>query len=672
MVVGLVTTALTPVQHALAADEPDLLVGIDDITPTLAEPGKTLTMTGTVTNRDDHVWKNVQAYLVIPKTPFTTRAQFDEVVGSGETYTGRRIVELDTIDILGDLDPDQSTSFRLRVPYEQLGLTGAEGVYPVGVQLLGTDVDGTRGTDAIGRATTFLPLVDDVGGGEVSTGLVWPFVSPVTRGGDGDYEDVEAFVRTIGPDGRLRHLLDLAATMPAGATTVMIDPALLQAADDVAEGRRLREQATPDQTAAAASFRDDLLTLARSTSTWVVDHDRPDLLAISRSGDDERLLQAVDSTTDIEAEALSLAGRRVSWLAGGVDRDVLELVRRGANRPAVVGSGSLPGWDRRDGSFVRIPTEGGDLPVLVADKLAAKVPGVRSVATVRQGLLAEAALAVLQQGIDDGSRADALVVVPSSWDPGPSWSAANLPGVFDLDWVAARTPNSQLDGELPVYEGEVDGVGDGEGLDATQIAAVTHLLSRAAVLGDVLADRESFDAATDRDVADLLSVRWRGERERSTTIARERAAADDSVLDAIALEGPDRVTLSSSQGRFPLTISNGSNSPVRVGVRLDSSNPALSLPAVDAVDVAAGERLTITVEVDVGSQSSATVTARLVTPAGETFAMPTVFNVRSSAVGTVLWVAMGLAALFVAITLVRRFRVRRHVSSVPLPEADDD
>ena len=57
-------------------------------------------------------------------------------------------------------------------------------------------------------------------------------------------------------------------------------------------------------------------------------------------------------------------------------------------------------------------------------------------------------------------------------------------------------------------------------------------------------------------------------------------------------------------------------------------------------------------------QSSATLTARMVTPDGEAFGTPAVFNVRSSRVGAALWVAIGLAAAFVVVALARRFRGR--------------
>ena len=80
------------------------------------------------------------------------------------------------------------------MPHKRLGITGADGIYPVGVQILGTDTDGTRDTAAIGRATTFLPLVSDRRPEAVSAGLVWPFLMPDRRKPDGDYADPKALL----------------------------------------------------------------------------------------------------------------------------------------------------------------------------------------------------------------------------------------------------------------------------------------------------------------------------------------------------------------------------------------------------------------------------------------------------------------------------------------------
>ncbi len=153
----LIPTISSPAQ---AADkDPNLDVTITLLTPGWLKAGSDVTMRGTITNNDDHTWGTAQAYLVIPTNPFTTRAQLDEAIANSDAYTGTRVIETGTFDELGDIAPGQTVAFEVTVPYEQLGISGGAGVYPVGVQILATDSDGTRSNDAIARATTFLPNV---------------------------------------------------------------------------------------------------------------------------------------------------------------------------------------------------------------------------------------------------------------------------------------------------------------------------------------------------------------------------------------------------------------------------------------------------------------------------------------------------------------------------------
>src|SRR5215212_6208489 len=99
---------MVPGAPAHAADSnPDLTVSIQTLSPSRLGPGATVTMTGTVTNDDGHAWAKVQAYLVIPTVPFTTRAQVEDAIGNGDAYTGVRVIDTGTFDDLGDLAPKQ-------------------------------------------------------------------------------------------------------------------------------------------------------------------------------------------------------------------------------------------------------------------------------------------------------------------------------------------------------------------------------------------------------------------------------------------------------------------------------------------------------------------------------------------------------------------------------------
>ena len=668
---------LSPVVPAQAADkDPDLTVSIQSLTPARLGSGTTVTMTGTVTNHDAHAWAKVQAYLVIPTVPFTTRAQVEDAIDNGNAYTGARVIDPGTFDDMGDLAPKQSRQFTVKVPYAQLGISGAEGIYPVGVQILGTDTDGDRSTDAIARATTFLPLVSG-GHQKIPASVIWPFLMPDQRGIDGDYADPEGLLAAVSTGGRLRNLLDLAASTGGTASTALIDPALLVGVDDLSRGRRMPDgvDLTDAQKAEAKRFLDELLAFARRQGCWVLGFDRPDVLALSQSGALEAPLKAaVGRATDSALTTYQLFGRGASWPSmRGVTTRLLRDLRGSGDSPVIVTSDALPDWDRRQGSIVKYPTPGGPMPLLVTDVLDAGVPGQDSVVTLRQRILSEAALATLQREIDPKSRADAITMVDPRWNPGTQWANGRLSAAFDSPFTSGTSLESVLTRPLTTYDGKVAPAKD-RALSRAQLEAAADIVARGSALSSVIPQSTTVDNALAQDVASVLGIRWRTDPRRGTAIAEHLAREADAELRKITIKAPPSVTLSSSKGGFPITIRNGTQEPIRVGVSLDSSNPALSVPDVKPIDIAAGERRTLTVDIDLGRQNTTSLTARLKSTDGTAIGQPDEFNVRSSKIGVVLWVAMGLAVLLVLAALVRRFsrhRTRNRVASERLADDDD-
>ncbi|KAA1395709.1 DUF6049 family protein [Aeromicrobium ginsengisoli] len=673
----ILATLTVPGLPAHAADKnPQLSVSIQSLSPSRLGPGSTVTMTGTVTNHNGHAWTNVQAYLVIPAVPFTTRSQVEDAIDNGDAYTGVRVVDAGTFDDLGDLAPKQTRRFSVKVPYDQLHISGAEGVYPVGVQILGTDTGGERSNDAIARATTFLPLVSG-GHQRVAASVVWPFLMPNRRGYNGDYVDTTGLLRDVSAGGQLRNLLDLASSTSDKASTALIDPALLVGVDDLIRGHRVPEgvKLTPEQKAEAQRFLDDLLAFARRQGSWVLGFDRPDVLALSNNPDLETPLKtAIDRATDAALTKFQLYGREVSWPSmHGVTSSLLRDLRGSGDSPVIVTSDALPSWDRRLGSVVQYVTPNGPMPLLVTDVLDAGVPGQDSVVTLRQRILSEAALATLQREIDPKSRADAITMVDPRWNPGPQWAAGRLSAAFEAPFTSPTSLESMLTRPLTSYSGKVAAATD-RPLSRAQLKAAARIVASGSALSSVIPQSDEVDDALAQDVASVLGIRWRESPGTGTAIAKKLAGEAGAELRKITIKAPSSVTLSSSKGGFPITIRNDTGEAIRVGVTFDSSNPALTVPDVKPIDIGAGERHTLTVDIDLGRQNATSLTAHLKSTDGKTIGQPAdPFNVRSSKIGVVLWVAMGLAALLVLAALVRRFSRRRRRTRVASERpADDD
>ncbi len=655
LALGLVTAAPTTA-GAATADDSGVSVTITGVSPTLLSDDATVTLTGVVTNEGEEEWTAAQAYLVIPHTPFTTRQQVRDAVDTAATYTGERVVELDSIDDLGTLTPGEDVPFRVRVPYDSLDVNGAEGVYPVGVQILATAEDGTREAASIARATTFLPLVEDAP--SVPSGIAWPFLSTTRIDADGQYVDPQDLVERVAPGGQLRNVLDQAQATPSAGTTVIVDPALLVALDDLVNDRRVPDDQAldEDQREQTQAFLDELLDLARRVTCWTLEYGRPDVLAVTRSADAGALSTALEEATSQVLDRFGLSGRRVVWpTRGGTTAGLVEAVREDGERPVVVTQEAVPNWEPRLGSIVSRRTPSGPVPLLVVSALDQGVPGARTVATVRQRLLGEAALAALERSADPESRSDAVVLMDPTWDPGPTGQGTLAPA-FEADGVVATDLERLLSTQRSVYAGDMPATTSAEPLSNDQLEAVESMVEAGDVLAALVVDASAVEAALVERAADLLSVGWRGDRVAGTEAARAALAQTQRRLDGLTVEGPPAVTLSSSEGSFPLTVSNDTDDAVRIGARISSSNPALEVPDVEPVEVAAGERRTLTVSVDVGEQNSSTLTAQLVTVGGTAVGAPDSFNVRSSRVGAALWVAMGAAGVFVLFALLRRFR----------------
>ena len=129
----------------------------------------------------------------------------------------------------------------------------------------------------------------------------------------------------------------------------------------------------------------------------------------------------------------------------------------------------------------------------------------------------------------------------------------------------------------------------------------------------------------------------------------------DNQIGRVRIEAPEFVTLSSSSGRFPLTITNNLDWPIRVGVRL-KANDAIKIQQDEPIEVEPRQSTTVNVQVHAEDVGVTEVTARLTTPKGRPFGEPVTFKMRSSVVGTVIWIALGAAGAIIVLAVGRRVR----------------
>ena len=148
-----------------AADPQDLDVSLDALSPSVLPKSGAVTMRGTVTNTTSDPLTGVNVHPLTSYSPMTSASDIEVSVESDpEIYIGSRIVTSGLFDSVGDLAAGQTAGWRVRVPVSELEITGEEGVYWIGVQVLAADETGARDDPRPG------PLVHPADGGQARRG----------------------------------------------------------------------------------------------------------------------------------------------------------------------------------------------------------------------------------------------------------------------------------------------------------------------------------------------------------------------------------------------------------------------------------------------------------------------------------------------------------------------
>lgn len=648
---------------AAAAENPPVLrVAITRLSPNVLQRSGELSIGGIVRNPAKRATSNVTVYLSAPHQPLTARALVRPVLASGTTETGTRITEPTSVARLGKLRGGQSRRFSITVSTSQLGLSG-DGIYPVAVQVEAASPDGSNSRVAAGGATTLLPVRVSRTARAAPTTVLWPFLLPGGRRADGGYAGTAALATSIAPGGQMRNLLDLAMTTPRRGSDVVLDPSLLTVLDDMAQ--------ISDKTVAAnaRTFASDLTRLADRYSCAAVGYDRPDVLAVTASSSAKELSDIVDRATEGTLDAHDIDCQRIEWPSDhGVDRTALTVLQRQEVDAVIVSPWAVPGWQSSHGNLLERTTPDGALPLVVNDPLAAGAAGIPTPTTLRQAILSEAVLASIANG-PQVNKTSTVVIVDPHFNPGRV-RGQPMAAVYNSDVTEPRNFAAQVRSHRWPYVGAVPDKPGAQPISSRQVTVATDAVQAGRLIDDILLD-DTDRVGHAQLISRLISQRWRGHRGTGVAAADHAIHELSGELAAISVEGPAALALSSEAGQFPVTVRNRTPFRVRVALGIDSSAPGVRFMAPGSVDVAGGESRTVTVKVDMGTQTATTVSVRLASATGLQFGAATVFNVRSTRVGAALWIAIGFSVALVAVALLRRFASPGHQPAHPQLDPDD-
>lgn len=648
-----------------------LAIRITDLAPAIPESGDELTVTGVVTNTSEAPVRDVSAQLRVSPTPLVNRDEVPEVLAGAGRRVGQAVVGAE--DPLGaELAPGQTTQFELRADVDDLGLGGA-GAYVTGVEALG---DAGTGRVRQDLARTFLPWwPGDTAVEPVLLTTIWPLTGAPVRDAYGALLTEDVAIQ-MSPAGRLSRLLDAGAADP-GSVSLVIDPEVVHAAADLADGYLVRGpdgDTQPGTRSREVSAWLDSLTgvlsepgvdATASLYAW------PDVDAARRGRVLSTILRQRPGIDDATAQILGRPLPASVVLApGGVAQPGTLAAVASADLDVVVLSDSaaplvVPTYFTPSGNVV-LPTADGDLPALLLDSglsttlaLPMGTPGEQT--AVRQSLLAQTLVTAVE--LPETQRL--LVTGPDpTWDPPAGAAEMVVTALTGAPWVTstslsaavARDPSS-----LPRVAAAPTTEQEALELPAGHVEQVRAQYSDLNSYADVVSDPSSISEVTRTAPTRQLGAWFRSHPEVRTELTD---LVDDQVGDLISsvqVVSSGSITVSGASGTIPITIENAGPNEVTVGLELSATPTQLfTADPVEAFTIAPARRTSVEVTAQVAASGPIPVTIQLVTDGGEAFGEPGLLVVESSAYANAarVLVQLALAALVLAVAVhgVRRAR----------------
>lgn len=660
----------------------NLSVRITSIEPAIPEPGDTLTVRGTITNGSADAVTDVSAVLRISPTALPSRGEIAEILSGTGQRVGLPVAGAGaTAEVSDSLEAGAAAGFTLQAEVDSLGLRGA-GVYTAGAEARGS-TGGPVVRQDLDR--TFLPWWPDGTQAEpLAVTTLWPVTAAPVRDLTGALVDEEPAV-AMSPEGRLSNILRAERAEP-GAVSLVLDPETVEAAVAMADGYEVRTDdgvVAGTRSAEVAAWLADLRAAVADPQADVLAtlYATPDLVAARRGrlvGTLLRQREAIDRGT---REALGRAvPSDLALLADGVsDARTLSRLARGGLRAAVLSDTGVvqttPSYFTPSGNVV-LPTDSGDLPVLVTDSgltaaLAMPLADDSDRTAARQRLLAETLVTITEL-----PEAPRLLIAATD----PAWSppAAGARMVADVlagtPWIEpvpvaealAREPSS-VARELAGYTDEQQA----RELSTQHVGQVTEQFRALAQYTAVLSDPADLPAPAGTAPTRGLASWFRADPVAGARLADTVSAELRAALGSVRVVSSGSIAVSGASGTIPVTVENLGPAQVTVGLTMSSDPPQLfTADAIEPLPIEPGQRTSLEVRAQVAAAGPIPVTVTLTTATGEPFGRSAVLTVQSSAYANAArilvrgaLVALGLAVVVHGIRRARRMRGARRSAS---------
>jgi hypothetical protein len=672
-----------------AAGAPPVSVVINAMRPGFAQPGGTVTISGSVTNASAAPISALSIQLASSGQAFGSRDALQGYAGGSDLAVAA--VPRAAFSVRHVLAPKATAHWSIRLPVSRLRITSF-GVYPLAAQAtssIGAVLDTSR---------TFLPYwpaKSALKPARQQIAWIWPLVDQPRQSPCGSLTS-NGLADSMAAGGRLAGLVAVGAAYTSRAQlTWAVDPALLADAQTMASPYQISSSAqcggaTLPASQPARSWFGEVRAATAGQPVFVTPYADVDAVALVHRGLNADLTRAF---TEGRSAAGRLLGRDFSpaerpgtgssavlnglaWPPAGIaDYPTLQSLAGGDGISSVVlDSSTMPPLTSSPPTpSARTTTpdgEGPDLRVLVSDNAITRIlgsvnAGARAAGNefaAQQYFLAQTAMIAAEA---PGLARSVVVAPPSRWNPPPKLAGDLLADTVSAPWLRpARLARLMTAKSAPSHRKlTVPRRVARAGLGRPLLRQVRGLDQRVQLLQGIQARP---DQALNYAITATESSAWGGRGPAAglgRRLLRQVAGYVTSQEGKLMLVGAARVTLGGLKGIVPVSVANHLSYPVRV--RLQVSVPGggsirvRSQPGV--LRVPAGAVLTVKLNVSTAAVGSTTLRLSLLTPGGAPLPSPPVLmTIQATHYGTlaliIIAAALGVFMLTSATKAVRRGR----------------
>jgi hypothetical protein len=639
-------------------------VVLDTVGPAAVKPDGKLVLRGAVINPGPGVWHTPTVSVAVRHRPVATRGELHSLAAEVTPLKGAAAVPGGARP-LADVAPGSSVTWKITVPLQALKLAG-NGVYALRVAAQGI-------RDGVGPAaatlTTFLPYLPDTKAYQPTrVSWIWPLVDTPGRDPRGAFLN-DSLATEVAPGGRLA---DLAAAPAGRPVTWMIDPEVLEAAAALAVPHERRTGTALSDAAAdpnAARWLSGLRAQLNGRPVGALPYADPDVAALSRGTDSDAISRALARARTVTARQLGReSDTSVAWpVQAATDATTLATLRRVGARTVVLAGSQLPaltGLTYTPTGRATVLTSAGPLEVLVADSgLATIFAGdlaARGATTLaQQEMLADTAMITLER---PNAGRSVLIAPPRRWAPAPGTAQRLLAAASAAPWMRmvslAALSSTPVPPELATAAFTNPEPVSTDALRTVQVLRLRRTTAELDRLANVLVSPgkliDNYTAAALR----AASTAWIPDPSGARAYLQE--LRDDLRGDRgkVRIIGRSLVTLSSSHGTIPITISNGLHQAIAVRPEIRSLVPGrlrTGLPGL--VTIPGGRKKSVQIPAEATANGISRLEVELLDAAGNPFTEPLPLRVNVTNYGSVgLIVVIGGGGLLFTVAVLRNIR----------------